>query len=175
MTNDARPVAPPVDADTVSFRRPREADHPVLVAVVDDWWGGRRLHDLLPRLWLQHFTGTSWVAEDAAGRIVGFLVGFHSPDHPDVAYCHMIATDPNLRRGRLGGRLYERFFDDARRLGATTVKAITWPGNRTSVAFHRAMGFVPDDGPGTQALYGTPAHPDYDYPGEDRVAFVKRL
>ena len=31
------------------------------------------------------------------------------------------------------------------------------------------MGFAPDDGPGTQRLYGTPAYPDYDADGEDRV------
>ena len=38
-----------------------------MVRQVDDWWGGRRLHALLPRLWFQHFTGTSWIAEDADG------------------------------------------------------------------------------------------------------------
>ena len=47
-----------------TFRRPTEADHARIVRQVDDWWGGRRLHDLLPRLWFQHFTGTSWIVED---------------------------------------------------------------------------------------------------------------
>ncbi len=159
----------------VGFRRPTEADHRAMVSVVDEWWGGRRLHELLPRLWLQHFTGTSWIAEDDGGRLVGFLVGFVSPDHPDVAYCHMIATDPNARRAGLGRALYERFFEDARGRGCTTAKAITWPGNRTSVAFHRRMGFEPEAGEGSQVLYGTPAYPDYDSEGEDRVAFVRAL
>ncbi len=66
----------------VTFRRPVEADHARMIAVVDDWWGGRRLHHLLPRLWLQHFTGTSWVAETEDGALAGFLVGFVSPDDP---------------------------------------------------------------------------------------------
>ena len=133
------------------------------------------MHHLLPRLWLQHFTGSSWIGEDASSTIVGFLVGFISPDHPDLAYVHMIATDPNHRRAGLGRALYERFFDDVRARGVRRVTAITWPGNRVSVGFHRAMGFLPEDGPGTQRLYGTPAYPDYDAEGDERVVFSRAL
>jgi GNAT superfamily N-acetyltransferase len=159
----------------LSFRRPREDDYLRIVGVVDDWWDGRSLHVLLPRLWLQHFTGTSWLAEDDEGRLVGFLVGFISPDHPEIAYCHMIATDPNRRHAGVGRGLYERFFEDARMAGAREVHAVTWPGNRTSIAFHRAMGFTPKAGPGTQLLYGTPAVAGYDYGLEDRVVLVREL
>ena len=159
----------------IRLRRPVEADHRVLVGRIDDWWGGRQLHQLLPRLWFQHFTGTSWVAEDEAGHLLGFLVGFVSADRPDEAYIHMVGTDPNRRRGGLGRRLYEQFFADARERGARRVIAITWPGNQVSVRFHRAMGFRPADGPGTQNLYGTPAYPDYDADGDDRVVFSREL
>ena len=161
--------------DDIRFRRPVEADHRPLVGKVDEWWGGRAIHQLFPRLWLQHFSGTSWIAEDAEGRTVGFLVGFISPDQPDEAYIHMVATNPNHRRAGLGRRLYEQFFADARARGARRVTAITWPGNRVSVGFHRAMGFAPADGPGTQNLYGTPAYPDYDADGEDRVVFSREI
>jgi ribosomal protein S18 acetylase RimI-like enzyme len=161
--------------DDIRFRRPVEADHPRLIGQVDDWWGGRKVHSILPRLWLQHFNGTSWVAEDADGRLVGFLVGFLSPKHPDQAYIHMVGTSPNHRRSGLGRRLYERFFEDVRARGAQRVTAITWPGNRISVGFHRAMGFTAADGPGTQNLYGTPAYPDYDADGDDRVVFSREL
>jgi GNAT superfamily N-acetyltransferase len=174
----ARPPADPARierATGVRFRRPTEADYPRVVGVVDDWWDGRSLHLLLPRLWFQHFTGTSWIAEDESGRLAGFLVGFHSPDDPDVAYCHMIATDPNLRGVGLGRRLYEQFFDDARSVGAHEVHAITWPGNRRSVAFHLALGFRLETGPDTQNLYGTPSVPGYDYGTEDRVRFVRSV
>lgn len=164
-----------VGSEGIRFRRPVEADHRFLVDRVDQWWGGRRIHQLLPRLWLQHFTGTSWIAEDASSTIVGFLVGFISPDHPDQAYVHMVATDPNHRGAGLGRALYERFFDDVRGSGVRRVTTITWPGNRVSVGFHRAMGFVPEDGPGTQRLYGTPAYPDYDAEGDDRVVFSREL
>ena len=162
-------------SDDLRFRRPTEADHPVIVAQVDDWWGGRRMHEILPRLWFQHFTGTSWVVEDAGGRLLGFLVGFISPDHPDQAYIHMVGTSPNHRRSGLGRALYERFYEDARAAGARRVSAITWPGNRVSVGFHRARGCEPSTGPGTQNLYGTPAYPDYDAEGGDRVVFSREL
>ncbi len=159
----------------IRFRRPVEADHRPLVGKVDEWWGGRAVHQLFPRLWLQHFCATSWIAEDAEGRTVGFLVGFISPDRPDEAYIHMVATNPNHRRAGLGRRLYEQFFADARARGVRRVTAVTWPGNRVSVGFHRAMGFVPADGAGTQNLYGTPAYPDYDADGEDRVVFSREI
>ncbi len=149
------------------FRRPVEDDHHRIVAVIDDWWGGRRLRHLLPRLWLQHFTGTSWVAETGDGRLAGFLVGFVSPDHPDTAYVHLVAANPNLRRRGTGSALYARFIDDARSRGVRRVVAITWPGNRLSLAFHRSLGFRVRDGEGTRPAYGTPAIPDYEGDGSE--------
>jgi ribosomal protein S18 acetylase RimI-like enzyme len=161
--------------DGITFRRPTEDDYTPIIRVVDDWWGGRNLSKLLPRLWLQHFTGTSWIAETADGRIAGFLIGFLSPDHPDTAYCHMIATSPNLRRAGLGAALYERFFGDARAAGRSQVKAVTWPGNRISLAFHRAIGFEIAKSPGSQNLYGTPSQAEYDFDREDRALMVRRI
>lgn len=150
------------------YRRPTEADHPALVTVVDDWWGGGRIRALLPRLWLRHFAGTSWLAETADGRLAGFLVGFLGQDRPDEAAVHLAAVNPNLRRRGIGRELYRRFVDDMRSRGARRVTTVAWPGNRGAVAFHRAIGFeVRKDG--ATPIYGTPAYPDYDAPGEDRV------
>jgi ribosomal protein S18 acetylase RimI-like enzyme len=165
-------TAPPAG---IRLRRPVEADHPRVVAVVDEWWGGRRLHDLLPRLWFQHFTGTSWIAETEDGRLAGFLVGFVSPDDPSLGYVHMIATNPNARKRGLGRQLYEAFFADVGGRGVRTVRAITWPGNRVSLGFHRAIGFRIADGPGTMPMYGVTAYPDYDGDGEDRVVFERQI
>lgn len=157
------------------LRRPVEADYAPVVAVVDEWWGGRVIHPLLPRLWFQHFTGSSWVAETDDRRLAGFLVGFVSPDHPDQAYIHMVAADPGLRLRGVGRALYQRFLDDVAGRGVRTVKAITWPGNRRSVAFHTAMGFKPDAGPSSRIMFGTAAIPGYDYGRDDRVVFVREL
>jgi ribosomal protein S18 acetylase RimI-like enzyme len=164
------------DPAGVRFRRPTEADHAPIVSLVDEWWGGgRRMSGFLQRLWFQHFTGTSWIAEDDEGVLLGFLIGFISPDDPEVGYVKMIATNPNRRRRGLGRSLYRRFFDDVAARGVRRVEAITWPGNRQSVAFHRSVGFRLKDGPGTQNLYGSPAFPDYDGDGEDRVVFMLDL
>jgi GNAT superfamily N-acetyltransferase len=166
-----------VDARTapLTFRRPVEADHRRLVAVVDDWWGGRQLAHLLPRLWLQFFTGTSWIAETPDGTLAGFLIGFVSPDDPTVGYVHMIATNPNRRKHGLGRELYQRYCDDVAARGVREVRAITWAGNRVSIAFHTSIGFRVDDGPGTQRLYSTTAYPDYEGDGRDMVVFRKPL
>jgi L-amino acid N-acyltransferase YncA len=161
--------------DDLSFRRPVEADHANVVEVVDEWWGGRKMRALLPRLWFQHFTGTSWVLEAPDGRLAGFIVAFISPDDLTTGYVHMVATDPNWRRAGIGRALYQRVFEDFVALGVQRIKAITWPGNRASVAFHTAIGFRIDDGPGTQRLYGTPAYPNYDGWDEDRVVFTRDL
>jgi ribosomal protein S18 acetylase RimI-like enzyme len=164
-----------MDAATLVFRRPTEADYPGISRVVDDWWGGRKMDVLLPRLWLQHFTGTSWLAETPNGELAGFLVGFLSPDQPDVAYCHMLATNPNLRGQGVGRALYERFFEDARKGGRSIVTAVTWPANRISLAFHRSMGFEVIGGDGTQNLYGTPSLAGHDFGREDKATLVRRL
>jgi ribosomal protein S18 acetylase RimI-like enzyme len=167
-----------VDAGTTSplrFRRPVEADHRRIVALVDDWWGGRHLAQLLPRLWFQHFTGTSWIAESADGQPAGFLVGFISPDDPSVGYVHMIATSPSRRRRGLGRELYQRFCDDVAARGVREVWAITWAGNRVSINFHTAIGFGIDDGPGTQRLFGTTAYPNYEGDDQDMVVFRRRV
>ena len=163
------------DPGGITFRRPTEADYPAVVRVIDDWWGGRKMDVLLPRLWLQHFTGTSWLAETADGGLAGFLIGFHSPDQPDVAYCRLIGTNPNLRLVGVGKALYEHFFEDARREGRHQARAITWPGNRASIAFHRALGFEIEVGPGSQNLYGTPAIAGYDFDREDRTILVRSI
>ena len=109
----------------LTFRRPVEADHPRVLAAVEQWWGGlgaaegsRYRAALLPRLFFQHFTTTSTVAEHRDGRLAGFLVGFLSPTDPTTGYVHFIGVDPATRRTGLGAALYGRFFDDAARAGA---------------------------------------------------------
>jgi ribosomal protein S18 acetylase RimI-like enzyme len=171
-TSSGEPHRP---APGIRFRRPTEADYPAISKVVDDWWAGRKVDVLLPRLWLQHFTGTSWVAETDDGDLAGFLIGFLSPDRPDTAYCHLLATNPNLRGQGIGRALYEHFFEDARADGRTLVRAVTWPANRASLGFHRAMGFEVADGPGHQNLYGTPARAGYDFEREDRAELTRRI
>ena len=160
--------------------RPATAgDHRAIVGCVQRWWGdsrtpeqARELSLLLPRLFLQHFAGTSLVVEDASG-IRAFLVGFHSADAPDEAYIHFVGVDPRDRGTGVARALYARFFAQAAAAGRHTVRAITSPANTGSVAFHRAMGFEVE--PGDREVDGVAVHSDYDGPGRHRVCFRRRL
>ena len=164
----------------LTARPPAEADHGRVQAALGEWWGhlGGPQGDLqrsllVPRLWLQHFTGTSTVVEDGAGRLVAFLIGFLSPDRPGTAYVHFVGVDPAARGSGLGRRLYEAFFALAAARGAREVRCITGPANTGSVAFHTRMGFALE--PGDREVDGVPVHSDYDGPGLDRVSFVRPL
>jgi len=65
--------------------------------------------------------GQTFSLRDIAGQLLGFLVGFISPDDPEVGYVKMIGTNPNRRRHGLGAELYRRFFDDVAGLEGATV------------------------------------------------------
>ncbi len=147
-------------------------DYCRIIPVVNEWWGGRQMAGMLPKLFFEHFTETSFVAE-LEGDIAGFIVGFVSQTFPDVAYVHFIGVAPNCRGQNLGCALYERFFDTVRAMGCNCVRCVTSPVNKASIAFHKRMGFsiIPSD----EAVDGAAVAKDYDGPGEDRVLFSKRL
>jgi predicted GNAT superfamily acetyltransferase len=135
-------------------------DYDDIAAVLDLWWG-RSMP--LPRIFLDYFYETSFVAHDESG-LAGFLVGLYSPSDGEQAYIHLVGVRPDRRGSGLGRGLYERFFTLARQSGRMRVTAITSPINVGSVAFHRRMGFT---------VSGPVA--DYNGPGQDRFAFVRNL
>jgi hypothetical protein len=61
----------------ISLRTAHAADYDGIIAVVDDWWG-RPVHRALPRLFLDHFHDTSFIAERSGGELAGFLELFRS-------------------------------------------------------------------------------------------------
>ena len=146
----------------MSLVRPAEpSDYARVIDVVDEWWGGRSMAAMLPKLFFVHFRDTSFVAEDG-DRVVGFLCGFRSQTYDDEAYIHFVGVDPARRGSGLGRELYERFF--AAVAPRTVVRAVTAPVNQRSVAFHRALGFEVER-----------VERDYDGRGEERVLLVKTL
>jgi ribosomal protein S18 acetylase RimI-like enzyme len=157
------------------IRRPTEADQPTIVAAVDQWFGSRRPIPLVARSWFRHFGGTSWLAAAADGATVGYVLGHRSPDRPEEVVVHLVAVDPNLRRRGIGRFLVARFEDEGRAAGARIARAVVPPDEPIAVAFFRGIGYRPEDGPGTQRLWGVPAWPDYDGPGEDRAVFLRGL
>ena len=150
----------------------RPSDHAPVIAVIDQWWGGRPMAGMLPRLFFDPFTDTSFAA-DGNGVLAGFLVGFMSPARPGEAYIHFVGVHPGERSQGLGRRLYGRFFEAVRARGCTRVRAVTSPVNAGSVAFHRRMGFGLE--PGDAVVGDIPVATGYDGPGQDRVRFVKDL
>ncbi|WP_214867528.1 GNAT family N-acetyltransferase [Agromyces sp. ISL-38] len=180
MVLEPRMLQPPIElpADAAlprgfMVRRPRVADQPAVVAAIPDWWGmpGTSIHLLLPPLFFQHFSDTSFLAEDADG-LAAFLIGFHSQAQPGVAYVHFVGVRPDLRQAGLARTLYETFFAEARAAGCHRVDAITGVPNRRSQAFHAALGF---EASGDADFDGVRAWHDYDGPGEHRVAFSRAL
>ena len=126
----------------------------------------------MPRLWLQHFAGTSLAAE-REGRLVGFMIAFFSSDRDDEGYIHFVGVAPDARRERIAQTMYERFFDACKRAGRRRVRCVTTPGNSASLRFHEAMRFAIE--PGDISVEGMLAKSDYDGPGVHRIAFVRHL
>lgn len=154
------------------IRHAEPGDYEQVIAVVDEWWGGRPLAALLPRLFFVHFRETSFVAE-RGGELTGFLAGFLSQTFRDEAYIHFVGVHPRSRREGLGRRLYERFFEVVRGEGRRLVRSVTSPANKTSVAFHLGLGFQLEPQPATED--GLPVFVNYDGRGGSRVLFVKTL
>ncbi|MFJ9537332.1 GNAT family N-acetyltransferase [Streptomyces sp. NPDC101225] len=125
------------------------------------YWGERDLRALHLLALVQEFGETCLVARSADGGVLGYLIGFVTPER--TGYVHLIATRDDARGTGLGRELYAAFTEAARRQGAVRLKAITSPGNTGSVAFHRSLGF------------GVRVERDYNGPGEDRVVFSRAL
>jgi ribosomal protein S18 acetylase RimI-like enzyme len=139
--------------------RPLEpTDYNRVIAVVDDWWGGRAMAAMLPKLFFVHFADSSFAAEEK-GELVGFLCGLRSQTFSDEAYVHFVGVDPAQRGRGIARTLYERFFEAVAPRGI--VRAVTSPVNEASVAFHRTIGFEVDR-----------IDESYDGRGEARVLLV---
>ena len=150
----------------------REEDHQRIVSIVNEWWGGRNMAWLLPRLFFQHFTDTSFIIEED-DELIAFLIGFVSRSKDGEAYIHFVGVHPERRGEGLGRSLYEMFFDKVKSKGCRRVSCITSPVNRGSIAFHKRVGFAIKEG--DARVEGVPVRTDYDGPGEDRVVFVKEI
>lgn len=156
----------------LALRHAEPRDFYFVTNVINEWWGGRQMRDMLPKLFFVHFRETSFIAE-VDGEIVGFLNGFFSQTFPDEAYIHFVGVHPDFRQHGVARRLYEKFFDVARAHRKNLVRCVTSPINKTSIAFHQQLGFEMEQGDVT--VDGVSARSNYDGRGESRVLFVKRL
>lgn len=160
----------------LNFRNISESDYVKVVSLVNEWWGGRNMSPMLPRLFFQHFQDTSFIVETEVENpeILGFLVGFVSQTNEVEAYIHFVGVHPEHRENGLGEQLYRRFFVRVNSLGCRRVSCVTSPVNKLSIAFHQQMGFTVLPG-NSIAEDGLPITLDYDGPNEDRVLFTKEI
>ncbi len=154
------------------IRHAEPADYPSIIAVIDAWWGGRRMADMLPKLFFIHFRPTSFIAE-RDGKLIGFITGFVSQSYSGEAYIHFAGVRPDFRKKGIGRLLYEKFFAAVEKLGCRKVRCVTSPANKDSISFHEHLGFSPDDS--EYFVDGIPVAKGYDGRGGDRVLFSKLL
>ena len=154
------------------IRHPQQEDYYRIITVVNDWWGGRSMTGMLPKLFFIHFRDTSFIAE-VDGEIIGFLVGFLSQTYPEEAYVHFLGVHPDFRKQGVALTLYEHFLNEVRKRGRKTVRLVTVTVNKESIAFHLHIGFEIE--PQETKVDEIPFYQNYDGLGGDRVLFVKRL
>ncbi len=77
----------------MNIRNVRPSDYPPIITMLDDWWGGRKMSAMLPRLFFEHFCDTSFIIEGDE-KIVAFLIGFLSQSRSDEAYIHFVGVHP---------------------------------------------------------------------------------
>jgi len=156
----------------IILRNGRTSDYDHVISVMPDWWGGRDLTAMLPKVFFVHFHNTIYIAE-MNDEFVGFLVGFLSQADDGVGYIHFVGVHPDYRKSGLGRRLYQQFYEACLNNNRLIVKACTSPVNRLSIAFHLRMGFNIEPGDGT--IEGVPVTMDYLRKDDPKVLFRKVL
>ena len=156
----------------ITIRKAKPSDHASVITALQDWWGGRDLTAMLPKLFLNHFNNTSFVIEKKE-QMIGFLIGFMSPALQNEAYVHFMGIHPDFRKKGLGKTVYEHFFEICHQHNRTVIRACTSPVNRGSVAFHQKIGFRVE--PGDDEIDGIPVARDYNRAGDHKVIFTKVL
>jgi GNAT superfamily N-acetyltransferase len=141
--------------ETRSLTKP---DYDQIVCVIDHWWGGPTIAH--PNFFYE-LGRLGRVVEDD-GLMVGFLLGFRSPDEP-IGYVHLVGIHPSYRRRSVGRLLYTSFGADCEREGCRQLKAITTLGNEGSVRFHAALGWTAAE------------IENYAGPGRPRIVFTREL
>ena len=123
----------------VELRHVTIPDLRVILEELDDFWDEERDMAFLHQALYVHEFGETSVLAERDGRILGYLLGFVSPD--GSGYIHAVAVRGEARGEGLGGRMYKHFEQLVSDRGARRLKAITAPENGGSRAFHEAMGF----------------------------------
>lgn len=156
----------------MEIRSVKGSDYYVISPLINEWWGGRNMSDMLPKLFFDHFKNTSFIAEQD-GKLVGFFIGLLSQSYPNEAYIHFVGVHPDYRKHNIGKLLYNQFFNVVKEHGRSIIRCVTSPINKVSIAYHIKMGFRIENG--DMAVDDVSVFANYDGHKRDRVLFVKHL
>ena len=158
--------------DDLKIRNSNPEDHHRIINVLKDWWGGRDLTWMLPKLFLIHFHNTSFIVEKR-DELVAFLIGFLSPSKQNEGYIHFAGVHPDYRGIGIGEHLYSHFFKICRENRRNIIRACTSPVNKGSIEFHKNIGF--EISKGNSKIEGLQVTLDYNKPNDPKVLFEIRI
>ena len=132
---------------------------------------GRTVHALIGRcppldvnspyanlLQCSHFSDTSVLAEDAEGRLAGFVSAYRLPRTPNTLFVWQVAVDPGRRRQGLSLAMLEALLDRTIPGGILYLETTITPGNIPSRRLFRTL-FEKRQVPfSTRLLFGREAH-----------------
>ena len=164
----------------MAFNLPKEmkvrhtdpSDHPKIINVMEDWWNGRDLTYMLPRLFLVHFCNTSFIIEKDK-KLIAFLVGFFSPSRKSEGYIHFAGIHPEYGSKGIGAYLYNCFSQICLENKRNIIRACTSPVNKGSIVFHTKIGFEIEKG--NAVIDGVQVTLDYNKSNDPKVLFKKAL
>jgi len=130
--------------------------------------------DSIYHLFTKYFADTCFVAE-RDNKIVGYILGFISQLEKNVAYIHNICIAPDLRRKKIGSKLYQKFFKKMEEKKCKKIFLIINPINKLSINYHKSLGFDVSNVGEEIFIEGFRASKDYNGPGKHMVVMCKYL
>jgi ribosomal protein S18 acetylase RimI-like enzyme len=155
------------------IRNAEEKDFTSCVQIATRVWPVKE-REAIYHIFCKFFNNTCFVCE-REGIINAFLLGFLSQVDVSQAYIHLIAVDIHAQRLGLASRLYQKFFETVRGLGARQVRLTVSPDNAASLGFHKKLGFKPDLYGDTIQVGEVLAVKDYNGPDLHFVPFSRSL
>jgi GNAT superfamily N-acetyltransferase len=147
-----------------------KSDFNQILTNVADFWGSDRTLSLHHPMLIYEFGNTAFVIKESE-RVIAYLFGFFSQTEP-TAYVHLIGVRQSFQGRGLGKHIYDHFIALAKSRGCNKIKAMTTPGNTTSISFHKKIGMKLL---GEKNADGLELVKDYSGPGLDRVVFEKEI
>lgn len=126
-------------------------------------------------IFTKFFKSTSLVIENKDKKIIGFLLGFISPDNPQEGYLHQLCIVPPWRKKGLAQNLVEEFLNIIRKRGCKRVHLIINPGNKKALNFYKKLEFQINNKGKVIIVNGFKTSKNYDGPGEHKLICTKIL